>query len=85
MLLVGADEKGISVKLHDRAAASRDLRKKDDGLIFTDTCDDGTDIAIVKGRVVRVDNPSPKMGLALQIPITPHDGKGAGYTAPGRN
>jgi hypothetical protein len=61
MRLIDAGEKGISVKLSDQASDK----------IYTDIDDNGEHVVIVKGRIVRVDTPSPQMGEALTRQITP--------------
>jgi hypothetical protein len=70
MYLVNAGDKGVSVKLNPLF----------ENKIFTDKTDDDQDVVIVKGRVVRVDNPSPAMGRALHEelpnPAGPDKGKG---------
>jgi hypothetical protein len=69
MKLVEAGDKGISVKLNPLY----------ENKIFTDKTDDGEDVVIVKGRVVRVDQPSGNMGRALvEELLNPNDPKAKG-------
>lgn len=70
MKFVDAGEKGINVRLSDKCQDK----------IFTDATEDGKDVVIVKGRVVRVDSPSPRMGIALNQEIPDPEGKGKPYT-----
>lgn len=66
MKIVEAGENGINVTL------SPECQDK----IFTDATDDGKDVVIVKGRVVRVDTPSARMSIALNQEIPDPAGKG---------
>jgi hypothetical protein len=70
MRLVESGEKGISVRLSDRCQDK----------IFTDVTEDGKDVVIVKGRVVRVDSPSARMGIAINQEMPDPENKGKGYT-----
>jgi hypothetical protein len=70
MRLVESGEKGINVRLSDQCQEK----------IFTDATEDGKDVVIVKGRVVRVDSPSARMGIALNQEIPGPTGKGKAYT-----
>lgn len=54
MLIVQDNEEGVSYELHP----------EEQDKIFTDQTDDGKDIVIVAGRVVRVDTPSARMQQA---------------------
>jgi hypothetical protein len=64
MRLVGKNEKGVNLKLHP---AQEDK-------IFTEPGDDGRDIVIVKGRIVRVDYVSSQAGTAIHNSTYPIDG-----------
>jgi len=70
MRLVDVSEKGINVRLSDKCQEK----------IFTDATEDGVDVVIVKGRVVRVDSPSARMGIALNAEISDPNNKGKAYT-----
>jgi hypothetical protein len=70
MKLVESGEKGVSVRLSDKYQDK----------IFTDVTEDGKDVVIVKGRVVRVDQPSARMGIALNQEIPDPEGKGGPST-----
>jgi hypothetical protein len=61
MKFVEAGKKGVNIKLSPAC----------ENKIFTDITEDGQDVVIVKGRIVRVDVTSPAMAQALVQPLYP--------------